>query len=169
MSILDRTSLLGFDEWSIYFNMAKHLYPGNFEDCVYRAIGWPQTDAPWVPVAVPQNPLFLNYYDKDVSRLVAGSAELAEIEDTWLQDIKYKKMLRDSIEPKRADSRCHLAKRSFQASRLSVTAVRIFLLNCWQRRGSSRSGSGTGIITGSSHRTHCRAFSPFRPAFFITS
>jgi glycosyltransferase involved in cell wall biosynthesis len=101
--ILEKTADLGFDEWTIYFNMAKHLYPAHFEDCVYRAIGWPQTDAPWVPVAVPENPIFMNFYERDLSKLPGESSNATDIVRAWTESVVYKKMLQDSIEPSQAE------------------------------------------------------------------
>lgn len=56
----ERTRGLGCDEWSSYFNIAKHLSPGMIEDVVYRAAGWPENGAPWLPSHCPTDTLFFN-------------------------------------------------------------------------------------------------------------
>ena len=114
--ILERTADLGFDEWSVYFNMAKHLYPAYFEDCVYRAIGWPEIEAPWVPVAMPVNPIFMNFYERDLNKLHGESPNTTEIVRVWSEAVEYKKMLQDSTVPAHAELTLSPRKVSFNGS-----------------------------------------------------
>lgn len=60
LDILRRTQHLGADEWSSYFNMAKHLKPDAFDDVLYRSGGWPGQGATWLPSQCPSDLLFFN-------------------------------------------------------------------------------------------------------------
>lgn len=60
VEILNRTAGLGLDEWSTYFNIAKHLKPGSFVDILYMSAGWPEYFNGWLPHAAPQELVFYN-------------------------------------------------------------------------------------------------------------
>lgn len=60
VEILNRTAGLGLDEWSTYFNIAKHLKPDSFVDILYMTAGWPEYFNGWLPHAVPQELVFYN-------------------------------------------------------------------------------------------------------------
>ncbi|WP_157667448.1 glycosyltransferase family 4 protein [Comamonas serinivorans] len=60
LQVFQRTQGLGCDEWSCYFNMAKHLHPGSFQDEPYVAGGWPANFESWLPSQAPEPVLFFN-------------------------------------------------------------------------------------------------------------
>lgn len=80
LAVFERTQGLGCDEWSSYFNMAKHLRPGRFEDVVYRAGGWPGQGASWLPSHPPADMLFFNDPPDDVDASVAAQAWLSQLD-----------------------------------------------------------------------------------------
>jgi hypothetical protein len=55
----------GFDEWSLYFNVAAHLYPSHFTFKPYAVLGWPMRMGDWLPQVAPAEPLFENYYPQN--------------------------------------------------------------------------------------------------------
>lgn len=57
---LDVAVNCNLDEWSSYFNIAKHLKPQMFADNVYRTAGWPANFDSWLPSEAPQEILFFN-------------------------------------------------------------------------------------------------------------
>jgi hypothetical protein len=63
LQILLRTDGMELDEWSIYFNIAKHLQPNHFTDRPYRVIGWPGSSTSWLPSVISDNIIFENYYE----------------------------------------------------------------------------------------------------------
>lgn len=96
--ILNRTSNLGLDEWSIYFNIAKHLYPQSFEDQIYRAIGWPPNFDSWLPTSKPDNILFENFYDEPVGSLESGATTQDKIQH-FSRAYDHSYSLQNSISP----------------------------------------------------------------------
>jgi hypothetical protein len=38
-----------YDEWSLYFNVAHHLYPRHFVTKPYGTLGWPMRPGDWAP------------------------------------------------------------------------------------------------------------------------
>ncbi len=73
VKILDRTAGLGLDEWSTYFNIAKHILPECFTDRPYMAAGWPEYFNGWLPSAAPADLLFYN--DAPVKKDILQQAE----------------------------------------------------------------------------------------------
>lgn len=63
--IFERTADLKLDEWSSYFNIAKHLKPDLFIDEFYRVAGWPPDFSSWTPRKVPESIIFYNDYGFD--------------------------------------------------------------------------------------------------------
>ncbi len=53
------------DEWSLYFNVAAHLYPAHFRFAPYATLGWPMRMGDWFPQVTPEEPLFENYYPQN--------------------------------------------------------------------------------------------------------
>jgi hypothetical protein len=53
------------DEWSLYFNVAAHLFPANFRFAPYATLGWPMRLGDWFPQIEPAQPLFENYYPQN--------------------------------------------------------------------------------------------------------
>jgi hypothetical protein len=66
LDIYDRVAPLKLDEWSSYFNIAKHLYPHIFLDVFYVTAGWPANFDSWLPKSAPGNLLFYNDYEGDL-------------------------------------------------------------------------------------------------------
>ena len=60
--IFKRTKGFALDEWSSYFNIAKHLYPNRFADFNYISMGWPCNADSWLPSIIPDHVLFENHY-----------------------------------------------------------------------------------------------------------
>lgn len=58
--IFQRTSGLDLDEWSSYFNIARHLRPDAFVDCPYVTAGWSGDLRAWVGPVLPDRCLFYN-------------------------------------------------------------------------------------------------------------
>lgn len=58
--IYDKTSGLGLDEWSSYFNIAKHLKYDGFLSHEYITAGWSGDHNSWVGDLVPSRCLFYN-------------------------------------------------------------------------------------------------------------
>lgn len=52
----------GYDEWSIYFNIASTLYPDKFKIEKYITLGWPGTLPSWDLYTIPQPFIFENFY-----------------------------------------------------------------------------------------------------------
>lgn len=80
--VFERTQGLGCDEWSCYFNMAKHLKPGLFEDVVYRTGGWPERGAGWCPSHRPIDLLFFNDPPDEIDAITAAREWMAELDAT---------------------------------------------------------------------------------------
>lgn len=97
--ILKRTSALGLDEWSSYFNIAKYLYPQFFQDKVYRTIAWPPDLESWLPTSQPENILFQNYYQKDTDLFLKAPKKITSVVDQWLAEFTEKKVIQDNIVP----------------------------------------------------------------------
>lgn len=49
-----------YDEWSLYFNVAMHLYPGRFAAKPYETLGWPMDPFDWLPEIIPTKFQFEN-------------------------------------------------------------------------------------------------------------
>ena len=98
--ILDRTSGLGLDEWSTYFNIAKHLYPQYFEDTLYRAMGWPDPGARWLPASVPVDVVFMNYYKGSKTKQLSSQNKTERMIDAWTDTINDRFVIQNSIMPK---------------------------------------------------------------------
>jgi hypothetical protein len=54
-----------YDEWSLYFNVAHHLYPRHFVTEPYAALGWPMRPGDWLPEIDTVAPAFENYYPRN--------------------------------------------------------------------------------------------------------
>jgi len=54
------SELAAYDEWSLYFNVAHHLYPSRFSPRPYETFGWPMSPADWLPEIVPERFRFEN-------------------------------------------------------------------------------------------------------------
>jgi glycosyltransferase involved in cell wall biosynthesis len=59
------TEAPAYDEWSLYFNVAAHLYPRHFVAKPYGAVGWPMRPGDWLPEIEPIDPAFENYYPQN--------------------------------------------------------------------------------------------------------
>lgn len=81
--ILNRTEGLGLDEWSVYFNIAMHLYPQSFNRQNYVTAGWPADFEAWLPDLSPQKLIFYN--DPPIDKLLPA--------ENWLKDLQDSKLL----------------------------------------------------------------------------
>ncbi len=54
---------VAMDEWSIYFNLLSHLFPQRCRVKHYQTLSWPCRPTDWLPDALPDAPVFENYYD----------------------------------------------------------------------------------------------------------
>ncbi|MEP4485950.1 MAG: glycosyltransferase family 1 protein [Halioglobus sp.] len=97
--ILDRTAGMALDEWSSYFNIAKHLYPHYFADTLYRAMGWPDPRAPWLPESVPNNIAFMNYYKGNKINQLRSQDKTETIITAWADTIGNRFAIQRSISP----------------------------------------------------------------------
>ncbi|MGR5297193.1 glycosyltransferase [Vibrio mediterranei] len=57
-----------FDEWSLYFNVASHLYPKRFSPHRYVVLSWPSNPTDWVPEKLPEEFIFENYYPSNYQK-----------------------------------------------------------------------------------------------------
>jgi len=76
--ILNRSSNIGVDEWSVYFNIAKHLHPDLFVEATYRTTGWPPNFDSWLPSVNPERVIFENH-DHESSESLDPDAYLADL------------------------------------------------------------------------------------------
>jgi hypothetical protein len=97
--ILDRTAGLGLDEWSTYFNIAKHLFPQYFEDTLYRAMGWPDNGARWLPASVPVDVVFMNYYKGSKTKQLSSQDKTERMIDAWTDTINDRFVIQHSVAP----------------------------------------------------------------------
>ncbi|WP_237444718.1 glycosyltransferase [Sinobacterium norvegicum] len=97
LQILVRTEGMGLDEWSVYFNIAKHLHPNNFADRPYRVIGWPGNISSWLPTAISDDVIFENYYEHNNYSLPTGTRI-----DRYLDDYKSAKVYKSHVRPEKA-------------------------------------------------------------------
>jgi glycosyltransferase involved in cell wall biosynthesis len=69
-----------YDEWSLYFNVAAHLYPAHFTFAPYATLGWPMRMGDWLPQVTPEQPRFENYYPQNYqpSSMFAGLEPLGD-------------------------------------------------------------------------------------------
>lgn len=58
--IFNRSAGMGCDEWTVYFNMAKHLKPNWYVDELYMCAGWPPNFDSWLPSVIPKDVKFCN-------------------------------------------------------------------------------------------------------------
>jgi len=79
-TILNRSSNIGVDEWSVYFNVAKHLHPELFIETPYRTIGWPENFDSWLPSVSPKDILFENR-DNSSKESLAQDAYLSHLDE----------------------------------------------------------------------------------------
>ena len=73
-----------YDEWSLYFNVAHHLYPRHFVAKPYGTLGWPMRPGDWLPEIDPLKPVFENYspqnYTMAESGMLVGLEPLGDFE-----------------------------------------------------------------------------------------
>jgi len=98
-TILNRTASLELDEWSSYFNIARHLYPQFFQDEIYRAIAWPPDLETWLPTVEPEKVIFQNYYEKDKDLVSNNPEKIAKTVNKWIAEYSVKKAIQESIVP----------------------------------------------------------------------
>ncbi|RWY35603.1 glycosyltransferase family 1 protein, partial [Falsigemmobacter intermedius] len=91
---LNIAEVYNLDEWSSYFNIAKHLKPSMFVDRVYQAGGWPANFDGWLPSAAPDKVLFFNDWD--------GNSEISLIKaiKDWRTGLAEHIALKEKIMPK---------------------------------------------------------------------
>jgi|GEM_PF-3058584 len=78
--ILNRSSNIGVDEWSVYFNIAKHQHPDLFIDAPYRTTGWPPNFDSWLPASPPEKVIFENH-DHESSETIDSRLYLEQLDE----------------------------------------------------------------------------------------
>jgi hypothetical protein len=70
------------DEWSLYFNVARQLYPQHFAAQPYGTLGWPMRPGDWFPEIAPRQPAFENYYPQsyEAGGVFTGLHPLSDLE-----------------------------------------------------------------------------------------
>lgn len=54
--------MMGFDEWSMYFNYLMAHYPNKVSFCEYMTMNWPGSVTDWTMYCQPEEFMFENYY-----------------------------------------------------------------------------------------------------------
>lgn len=65
-------AMSAYDEWSLYFNIAMHLYPKRFATKAYETLDWPMDPCDWLPEVVPGRFQFENRH-AGVTRVTSPS------------------------------------------------------------------------------------------------
>jgi hypothetical protein len=64
------------DEWSLYFNVARPLYPRHFAAQPYGTLGWPMRPSDWFPEIAPRQPAFENYIPRATRRVASSQGSI---------------------------------------------------------------------------------------------
>jgi len=88
--ILNRSSNIGVDEWSVYFNIAKFLHPDLFIESAYRTTGWPPNFDSWLPSVDPEKAIFENHDHKSNKHLNPSK---------YLADLNIARKIKSEISP----------------------------------------------------------------------
>ena len=83
IQILQCSIKKNLDEWSSYFNIAKHIKPEAFVDKRYKCAGWPPNFNSWLPSESPEVIHFYNDYpfDDDIDAIQMNASK-------WLDECK---------------------------------------------------------------------------------
>ncbi|MGZ3183727.1 MAG: glycosyltransferase family 4 protein [Telluria sp.] len=123
VEIFDRLAGLKLDEWSSYFNIAKHVKPALFADRPYQAAGWPPNFESWVPSAIAEPLLFFNDFDAD-----RELAEAPEAASGWLSQLKTALSTAERIKPQVPVLEVTAAGARFNCTELACPADRVLLV-----------------------------------------
>ena len=82
--------MMGFDEWSMYFNYLMAHYPNKVSFCEYRTLNWPGSVTDWTMYCQPGEFVFENYYSYVYSSRGLFAGMRPEYNEQTLEDNKRK-------------------------------------------------------------------------------
>ncbi len=140
--ILNHTDGLALDEWSSYFNIAKHLFPSVFVDAPYQAAGWPPNFDSWLPSVKPN---ILAFYNEPS----CGVSDIDEAVNIWSEELD-RVMSNDSLYIHFEGDKLLLSKKSINVLRGSVVCIPVYSSSlieniCYNFLGSDISFDGDTI------------------------